>query len=103
MATASPREIFRPSIISSLPDSLSVIPAVCPWVRPWVTPNYSFVSVPSAFTSTSCFFHAEVMNLDFSELHEGDKVRYKHGRNERGICAVDIEVLMESAVPASTQ
>jgi len=42
------------------------------------------------------FFHAEVTNLDFSELHEGDKVHYKHGRNERGICAVDIEVLREA-------
>jgi cold shock CspA family protein len=44
------------------------------------------------------FFHAEVTNLDFNELHEGDRVRYKHGRNERGICAVDIEVLKETPV-----
>jgi cold shock CspA family protein len=43
------------------------------------------------------FFHAEVTNLDFSELHEGDKVRYKHGRN---VCAVDIEVLKEAPVPS---
>jgi cold shock CspA family protein len=54
---------------------------------------------PGAGGANVFFFHAEVTNLDFSELHEGDSVRYKHGRNERGICAVDIEVLKET--PAS--
>jgi cold shock CspA family protein len=56
---------------------------------------------PSTGVASIFFFHAEVTNLDFSELHEGDKVRYKHGRNERGTCAVDIEVLREASVPAS--
>ena len=38
------------------------------------------------------FFHAEVTNIDFSELHVGDKVRYEHGQNEKGVCAVKIHV-----------
>jgi cold shock CspA family protein len=48
---------------------------------------------PTAGGADVFFFHAEVTNVDFSELHEGDKVRYRHGRNERGTCAVDIEVM----------
>lgn len=55
---------------------------------------------PSAGAGNIFFFHAEVTNLDFNELHEGDKVRYKHGSNEKGTCAVDIEVLREATVPA---
>ena len=51
---------------------------------------------PSPGGAHMFFFHAEVMNLDFSELHEGDKVRYRLGRNERGTCAVEIEVSKET-------
>ena len=51
---------------------------------------------PAAGGANVFFFYAEVTNLDFSELQEGDKVRYKHGRNDRGVCAVDIEVLRET-------
>jgi cold shock CspA family protein len=39
------------------------------------------------------FFHAEVTNADFSELHVGDKVRYEHGQNAKGVCAVKIHVV----------
>jgi cold shock CspA family protein len=53
---------------------------------------------PAAGGANVFFFYAEVTNLDFSELHEGDKVRYKHGRNDRGVCAVDVEVLRETPV-----
>jgi cold shock CspA family protein len=54
---------------------------------------------PSTGGTNIFFFHAEVMNLDFSELQEGDKVQYKLGRNERGTCAVEIEVLKGTPVP----
>jgi cold shock CspA family protein len=43
------------------------------------------------------FFHAEVTNADFNELHEGDKVRYRHGKNDRGLCAIDMDVLRDPA------
>lgn len=39
------------------------------------------------------FYHAEVMNTDFSNLHVGDKVRYRHGQNAKGLCATEIEVI----------
>ena len=39
------------------------------------------------------FFHSEVTNRDFSELKEGERVRYRLGKNEKGECAVGIEVL----------
>jgi len=45
------------------------------------------------------FFHAEVTNADFNELREGDRVRYRHGQNERGTCAVDIEVMKDVGSP----
>jgi hypothetical protein len=47
------------------------------------------------------FFYAEVTNLDVSQLREGDKVRYKHGKNDRGTCAVDIEVLRDTPVTSA--
>ena len=40
------------------------------------------------------FFHySAVINADFTELKAGDKVRYEHGQNEKGICAVKIQVV----------
>jgi len=40
------------------------------------------------------FFHySAVMNADFSELKAGDKVRYAHGQNEKGVCAIRIHVV----------
>jgi cold shock CspA family protein len=60
-----------------------------------IKPGFGFIR-PAAGEATVFFFHSEVTNLDFSELHEGDKVRYKHGRNDKGVCAVDIEVLRET-------
>jgi cold shock CspA family protein len=60
-----------------------------------VKSGFGFIR-PAAGGENVFFFHAEMMNSDFSELHEGDKVRYKHGRNDRGICAVDVQVLRET-------
>jgi cold shock CspA family protein len=39
------------------------------------------------------FFHSEVTNADFSELRQGDKVRYEHGKNNKGVCAVNIQLI----------
>jgi cold shock CspA family protein len=61
--------------------------------------GYGFIR-PSTGGANIFFYYTEVTNLDFSELRDGDKVRYKHGRNERGTVAVDIEVLREAPVPA---
>jgi cold shock CspA family protein len=60
-----------------------------------VKSGFGFIR-PTAGGANVFFFYAEGTNLDFSELQEGDKVRYKHGRNDRGVCAVDIEVLRET-------
>ncbi|HXB70074.1 MAG TPA: NYN domain-containing protein [Candidatus Acidoferrales bacterium] len=54
---------------------------------------------PGIGGTTIFFFHAELMNFDFNELQEGDKVRYKLGRNDRGTCAVEIVVLKETPAP----
>jgi cold shock protein len=48
---------------------------------------------PETGGGTIFFFHAEVTNVDFSELHEGERVRYRHGKNDKGTCAVEVEVL----------
>ncbi len=40
------------------------------------------------------FFHySAVMNADFSELKPGDPVLYEHGQNEKGVCAIKIQVV----------
>jgi cold shock CspA family protein len=44
---------------------------------------------PASGGPTIFFFHAEVTNAGFNEVHEGDKVRYRHGKNDRGACAVE--------------
>jgi cold shock CspA family protein len=39
------------------------------------------------------FFHySALMNADFSDLKTGDQVRYEHGQNEKGVCAIKIQV-----------
>lgn len=54
--------------------------------------GYGFIR-PNTGGQSIFFFHAEVTNADFNEVHEGDKVRYRQGKNDKGACAVDIEVL----------
>jgi CspA family cold shock protein len=53
--------------------------------------GYGFIN-PDAGGVNVFFFHSEVRNKDFSELHEGDKVSYAYGENSKGPCAIDIEV-----------
>ena len=55
--------------------------------------------MPSIGRANVFFFHAEVTNADFNELKEGDKVLYRHGKNDKGVCAVDIEVLRAVGTP----
>lgn len=57
--------------------------------------GYGFI-IPSSGGANVFFFYLEVINVDFNELSVGDKVRYALGRNERGPCAVDIQVLARS-------
>lgn len=54
--------------------------------------GFGFIA-PDGGGATIFFFHAEVSNADFTELHVGDKVRYRHGTNAKGVCAVDVEVV----------
>jgi hypothetical protein len=55
-------------------------------------PGDSKLTRIGVFYDGNFFFH--VSNY-YHYSHEGDKVRYRHGRNDRGICAVDIEVVKE--------
>jgi cold shock CspA family protein len=41
------------------------------------------------------FFHAEVWNAEFNELHIGDMVEYQLGKNDKGPCAVKIRTMEE--------
>lgn len=54
--------------------------------------GFGFIK-PSTGGGTTFFFHAEVTNRDFSDLKEGDKVRYHMGKNDKGPCAVSVEVI----------
>jgi cold shock CspA family protein len=54
--------------------------------------GFGFIA-PGAGGPNMFFFHASITNADFNELHEGDRVRYRLGKNDKGSCAVDVEVL----------
>lgn len=54
--------------------------------------GYGFIT-PQDGGPNMFFFHAEVQNADFNELAIGQKVRYHLGANEKGQCAVRVEVL----------
>jgi len=54
--------------------------------------GYGFIR-PAAGGTTIFFFYAEVQNADFNDLKMGDKVNYKMGENDKGPCAVAIELL----------
>ena len=54
--------------------------------------GFGFITPASG--GPNVFFHySAVMNADFSELKAGDRVRYEHGENEKGVCAIRIQVL----------
>ena len=53
-----------------------------------------FGFITPALGGPNIFFHySAVINADFSELKAGDQVRYEHGQNEKGVCAIRIEVV----------
>jgi cold shock CspA family protein len=62
--------------------------------------GFGFIT-PSSGGPNLFFFHDEVINADFNDLHLGDPVQYSMGKNDRGPCAVDIFV-MKAATPAGT-
>lgn len=53
--------------------------------------GFGFIT-PAAGGPNLFFFHAEVINADFNDLHVGDAVKYSIGKNDRGPCAVDVYV-----------
>jgi cold shock CspA family protein/uncharacterized LabA/DUF88 family protein len=53
--------------------------------------GFGFI-VPASGGPNVFFHYSAVLNADFSELKAGDKVRYEHGQNEKGVCAVRIHV-----------
>ena len=54
--------------------------------------GFGFIT-PSDGTANLFFFHASVINADFNELRVGDDVSYKIGHNDKGVCAVDVEIV----------
>ena len=55
--------------------------------------GFGFIT-PNDGTGNLFFFHASVLNADFNELRVGDEVTYKIGNNDKGICAVDVEIVV---------
>jgi cold shock CspA family protein len=54
--------------------------------------GYGFIS-PSTGSPSLFFFHAEVLNADFNELQIGMPVRFRIGQNDKGPCAVEVQVI----------
>ncbi len=55
--------------------------------------GFGFIT-PNDGSGNLFFFHASVLNADFNELRVGDEVTYKIGNNDKGICAVDVEIVV---------
>ena len=55
--------------------------------------GFGFIT-PNDGSGNLFFFHASVLNADFNELRVGDEVTYKIGNNDKGICAVDVEIMV---------
>lgn len=53
--------------------------------------GFGFIT-PNDGSGNLFFFHASVLNADFNELRVGDEVVYKIGNNDKGPCAVDVEI-----------
>ncbi len=54
--------------------------------------GYGFIT-PSNGGRNLFFYHAEIMEIDFTDLVVGDEVEYELGENERGVCAINIRVI----------
>jgi cold shock CspA family protein len=55
--------------------------------------GFGFIT-PNDGSGNLFFFHASVLNADFNELRVGDEVNYKIGNNDKGVCAVDVEIVV---------
>ncbi len=55
--------------------------------------GFGFIT-PSDGSNNLFFFHASVLNADFNELRVGDDVTYKIGNNDKGPCAVEVELVL---------
>lgn len=55
--------------------------------------GFGFIT-PNDGSGNLFFFHASVLNADFNELRVGDEVAYKIGNNDKGPCAVDVEIVV---------
>ena len=54
--------------------------------------GFGFIAPASG--GQNIFFHySAVVNVDFSELKVGEQVGYEHGQNEKGVCAIKIQVV----------
>lgn len=58
--------------------------------------GFGFISPFTAPSKPLFFFHSEVVNADFNNLQPGTTVTYSLGTNEKGPCAVDVEVVSSS-------
>jgi cold shock CspA family protein len=54
--------------------------------------GFGFIK-PAASGENIFFYHSGLLHVDFNDLKVGDKVRYKHGQNQKGLCAVEIQKL----------
>ena len=55
--------------------------------------GFGFIT-PNDASGNLFFFHASVLNADFNELRVGDEVSYKIGNNDKGVCAVEVEIVV---------
>ncbi len=55
--------------------------------------GFGFIT-PNDGAENLFFFHASVLNADFNELRVGDDMTYKIGHNDKGVCAVDVEIVV---------
>lgn len=84
--TVSPE--VRPAMAERTPESADIIEGSVHSLKE----GYGFIR-QSAGTATIFFFYAEVQNTDFNNLKVGDLVRYRIGQNQRGACAVAVELV----------
>ncbi|MEG3439288.1 NYN domain-containing protein [Pannus brasiliensis CCIBt3594] len=54
--------------------------------------GFGFIK-PSSGNQNLFFYYGDVVNADFNDLKVGDRVRYTLGTNQKGICAVNVEVI----------
>jgi cold shock CspA family protein/uncharacterized LabA/DUF88 family protein len=64
-----------------------------------IKPGYGFVT-PDTGGENLFFFYSEVLNVDFNDLKQGERVEFTRGTNEKDLqkrpCALDIEVMRDS-------